>query len=155
MTINVVTGILSVLIGVGYTYLAWTLPRATVGNPMAPSVFPLILGGGMTLMGILLLIQENARGSNKEGRRVSFTLTLYGKSIAAVTLLCVLYAFFFERIGYLLSTFLFLVAVLYLFNGKERWKSILGISLGFSVGVYILFGEVLSIQLPRMPFLGL
>lgn len=155
MTINVVTGILSFLIGIGYSYMAWTLPRATIGNPIAPSIFPLILGGGMTLMGILLLIQEKMRAFNNERKPVSFALTHYGKSIAEVTLLCVLYAFFFERIGYLLSTFLFLMVVLYLFNGKERWKSILGISLGFSVGVYLLFGEVLSIQLPRMPFLGL
>jgi len=155
MTINVVTGILAFLLGVGYSYLAWTLPRATVGNPLAPLIFPLMLGGGMTLLGILLLIQEAVRASRKEGKPVSFTFTQYGKSIATVSLLCGLYAFFFERIGYLLSTFLFLSIVLYLFNGKERWKSILSISLGFSVGVYVLFGEVLSIQLPRMPFLGL
>lgn len=155
MTINVITGILSILIGVGYSYLAWTLPRATVGNPMAPSIFPLLLGAGMTLMGCILLIQENVHASKKEKKTVSLTFTSYGKSIATVTLLCVLYAFLFERIGYLLSTFLFLGFILYMFNGKERWKSILGISLGFSVGVYILFGEVLSIQLPRMPFVGL
>jgi len=155
MTINVVTGILAFLLGVGYSYLAWTLPRATVGNPLAPLIFPLMLGGGMTLLGILLLIQEKARVSKKEGKPVSFIFTQYGKSIAVVTLLCVLYAFFFERMGYLLSTFLFLSIVLYMFNGKERWKAIVGISLGFSVGVYVVFGEVLSIQLPRMPFLGL
>ncbi len=143
------------MIGLGYSYMAWTLPRATVGNPIAPSIFPLILGVGMTIMGIILLIQEKSQASKHEGKTVSFTLTQYGKSIAQVTLFCVLYAFFFERAGYLLSTFLFLVMVLYMFNGKERWKSILGISLGFSVGVYILFGEVLNIQLPRMPFLGL
>lgn len=155
MTINVVTGILSFLLGVGYSYLSWTLPRATVGNPIAPSIFPLILGFGMSLMGIILLIQEKARTQKKEGKPISFILTQYGKSITAVTLLCVFYVILFERIGYLLSTFLFLSVVLYMFNGKNRWKSILGISLGFSVGVYILFGEVLNIQLPRMPLLGL
>ncbi|MCX7787329.1 MAG: tripartite tricarboxylate transporter TctB family protein [Spirochaetes bacterium] len=155
MTINTITGILSFLIGIGYSYMAWTLPRATVGNPIAPSVFPLMLGLGMTIMGILLLIQEKAWLLKKERKSVSLTLTQYGKSIATVTFLCILYAFFFERLGYLLSTFLFLSSVLSLFNGKERWKSILGVSIGFSVGVYALFGEVLNIQLPRMPFLGL
>ncbi|GAB4364025.1 MAG: hypothetical protein Kow009_00690 [Spirochaetales bacterium] len=155
MTINVLTGILTILLGSMYTYLAWMLPRATVGNPIAPSVFPLILGGGMTLMGILLLVEEKTLPSKKEGKPVSFTITQYGKSIATVVLLCVLYAMSFERLGYLLSTFLFLALLLYVFNGKERWKSILGISVGFSLGVYVLFGQVLNIQLPRMPFLNL
>jgi putative tricarboxylic transport membrane protein len=126
MTMNTITGIVAILIGVAYSYLAWDLPRATVGNPMGPIVFPLLLGGGMVLMGGIQLVQTRSK-TKGERKNVSLSLTFYGKSIAQVSALCVLYVFLFERLGYLFSTFLFLVTVLFLFNGKGKWKFCTGI----------------------------
>jgi putative tricarboxylic transport membrane protein len=108
----------------------------------------------MVLMGGIQLVQTRSK-TKGERKNVSLSLTFYGKSIAQVSALCVLYVFLFERLGYLFSTFLFLVTVLFLFNGKGKWKSVLALAAGFSVGVYVLFGSVLNIQLPRMPVLGL
>ena len=158
MTITTVTGITAVLLGTVYTAQAWALPRATIGTPLGPVLFPLILGAGMTVFGVLLLVQEYVRlkkPSSESKKTVSFTMTVFGRSIAVVTGFCVLYVILFERIGYVLSTFLFLGAVLLLFNGKSRWKISLIVAVCFSVGVYVLFGSVLSIQLPRMPLLDL
>lgn len=158
MTITTITGIVSILLGVVYTAQAWVLPRATIGNPLGPILFPLILGVGITVLGALLLVQEHLRvkGLPADGKAsVSFTLTVFGKSIAIVTGFCVLYVVLFERLGYVLSTFLFLGSVLFLFNGKGRWKITLIVATCFSVGVYVLFGSVLGIQLPRMPVIGL
>jgi putative tricarboxylic transport membrane protein len=157
MTITTVTGIVAVLLGAVYTAQAWNLPRATVGVPMGPILFPLILGVGMTVLGAMLIVQEHLRlkrPASAGKTAVSFKLTVFGKSIAIVTGFCVLYVMLFEFLGYVLSTFLFLGAVLLLFNGKGRWKISLIVATCFSVGVYVLFGSVLSIQLPRMPLLG-
>ena len=157
MTITTITGLIAVLLGVLYTAQSWTLPRATVGNPIGPILFPLILGGGMTILGGMLLVQEYHRIKKTQGgeKKVSLSLTMYGKSILIVTVFCIFYVALFERIGYVLSTFLFLGAVLLLFNGREKWKISVLIALCFSVGVYVLFGSVLSIQLPRMPLVGI
>jgi putative tricarboxylic transport membrane protein len=117
----------------------------------------MILGCGLAIFGIVLTIQElvRVRKVGVEGRITFGKMTVYGRNIAIVAALCVGYALLFERVGYVISTFLFLCTVLFLFNGLRRWKVSLIVSVAFSVGVYFLFGSVLGIQLPSMPFLDI
>lgn len=157
MTWTGISGIASIILGAVYAYQAYVLPRATVGNPMGPVLYPMILGCGLVIFGVVLTIQELARlrKTGGQGRIKSAKITVFGRNIAIVSALCVGYAFLFERAGYVISTFLFLCTVLLLFNGMKRWKISLILSAAFSVGVYLLFSTVLSIQLPPMPFLDI
>jgi putative tricarboxylic transport membrane protein len=158
LTMTTIAGIAAVVLGAVYSWLAWRLPRAPVGNPVGPLIFPLIVGYGMILLGAGLVVQELLRqrkaGPAGGGAGVRLALTRYGRYIAIVTGFCLLYAFLFERAGYVLSTFLFLEATLLLFNGRRKWKMTLVVSIGFSVGVYVLFSRVLGIPLPAMPLVG-
>jgi putative tricarboxylic transport membrane protein len=64
----------------------------------------------------------------------------------------VLYAFFLEKIGYVVSTFLFLLVT---FQTMERGKMVYSILISavFSFGVYYFFSELLGGSLPGFPLL--
>ena len=154
MSPTLIAGIVSILVGVVYSIQAYSLPRATIGNPMAPVLFPLALGLIMTLCGIVLVVLE----LKKCGWQFSISkpsLNYTGKLIAFTCIASIIYAFLFEEIGYVLSTFLFMEAILFAINGKEQWKINTIVSLCFSVGIYVIFSKLLGIVLPMMPILDI
>lgn len=157
MTWNMITGLAAVLIGVAYGWGAWTLPRATFGDPTGHLVYPVILGILMTLLGLALVVKEllakgpkNPKDSPKFGK-----MTRHGKEIAIAIAASVVYAIIFEPLGYVFATILYLGAVLFLVNGKVKVARTVIVAVAFSVGVYVLFSILLGIQLPRMPILDI
>ncbi len=157
MTWNMITGLSAVLIGVAYGWGAWSLPRATFGNPTGHIVYPVLLGVLMTLLGLALVVKELlAKGprSPKDSPRFG-TLTRHGREIALTIGASLAYALAFEPLGYVISTILYLGAVLFLVNGRIKVARTVIVAVAFSVGVYVLFSVLLGIQLPRMPILDL
>jgi NADPH:quinone reductase-like Zn-dependent oxidoreductase len=64
-----------------------------------------------------------------------------------------LYFFVFERVGFLLSTGVFLFALMSVFNAGHRLTN-LCTAAGFTIGAWLLFTRVLSVRLPQgiLPF---
>jgi len=155
---NLMTGIASLVIGVGYTLMAYLLPKATFGSLSGHTVFPLIVGIGMTILGVALTILEfGKREKAKDADKVKLpkTLSRYGKEILISIVASIVYAMIFERAGYVISTILYLGTILFLINGKKGAVVNVLVAVFFSVGVYALFAYVLGIQLPAMPFLDI
>ncbi len=157
MTWNMITGLIATLIGIAYGWSTLTLPRATFGSATGHIVYPVILGVMMTLLGLALVVKEllakgpkNAKDSPKFGK-----LTRHGKEIAIAILASVGYALVFIPFGYVISTILYLGAVLFLVNGRVKVVRTVLVAVLFSIGVYVLFSILLGIQLPRMPFLDI
>jgi putative tricarboxylic transport membrane protein len=156
MTWNMITGLIATLIGIAYSWSAWSLPRASFGNATGHIVYPVILGIAMTVLGLALVAAEllaRKTGSGKEaGDSPKFgKLTKHGKEIALAIAASVVYAILFEPLGYVFSTILYLGAVLFLVNGRVKVVRTVLVAVLFSVGVYVLFSVFLGIQLPRMP----
>jgi len=61
-------------------------------------------------------------------------------------LLCV-YGYTLPLAGYLVGTILFIGITAYLL-GERSWRLLIGLSAGVSVGIYLLFTQVLDIPLP-------
>lgn len=157
MTWNMITGLIATLIGIAYGWSAWTLPRATFGSATGHIVYPVMLGIAMTLLGLALIVKEllakgpkNAKDSPKFGK-----LTSHGKEIGIAILASIGYALVFKPFGYVISTILYLGAVLFLVNGRVKVVRTVLVAVLFSVGIYILFSILLGIQLPRMPFIDI
>jgi putative tricarboxylic transport membrane protein len=157
MTWNMITGLIATLIGIAYGWNAWTLPRATFGDPTGHLVYPVILGILMTLLGFALVIKEllakgpkDAKDSPKFGK-----MTRHGKEIGLAIGASIIYALLFEPLGYVISTIIYLGAVLFLVNGRVKVVRTVLVAVLFSIGVYILFSILLGIQLPRMPILDI
>lgn len=154
MNATALGGIISIILGIAYGAQALALPRATIGDPMAPIYFPMGLSVLLIILGAMLVLQEMKKGKifdiNKiKGTKLSYT----GKLIAYVCAVSVLYALLFERIGFVFSTFLFMEAILLAINGKKQWVTNTIVSACFSIGIYIVFAKLFGISLPITPFI--
>ncbi len=149
------TGLFSITFGIIYGIATWNMPRAAFGNSMDPLYFPLGVAGVAVFIGLILLVKSNFAASvqaiknllaeenikKKDRRRVLYTC-----------LVCVGYALIFDRLGYIISTFLFMFAMQTITSGWQRWLRSLIVAILFSCCIYFVFSTLLSVSLPPLPF---
>lgn len=152
------TGLITIVIGIVYGIMSYMLKRSPMGNPLSPSIFPLILACGMVLFGIILLLRSDLETTKRAFAKVKATTTANDKlshqMIFATVAAAVVYALLFERVGYVIATFLFMGFMLTITNGK-KWLLNVIISLVFSIVVYYVFSYLLGVILPKTPFLNI
>ena len=127
---------------------SFNLPKANLGNPNGPLYFPIGLSCLLLIFSILYLFQE-LKTLNKENKKI--TLMLAGRTpklIGFTVLLGVGYAFIFEIIGFLFSTVLFLGTLLFVVNGKHKWKVNVIVTVCFSFLSWYAFSVLLGVSLP-------
>lgn len=150
---NAWVGLAALIIGVVYSLQAYALPRAPIGDPMAPVYFPLGLGVLMAVLGALTFVVEARKGLNSDDKekRPKFQWQNL-KLIFYVTVLCLLYAYFFDHLGFVFSTLPFLLAMLLVVNaGKDKIKLNVIITLVFTFGMWYVFNHIFQITLPSSP----
>ena len=151
MTINLVSSIITIAVGLTYMIMAFNFPDATVGRPMEPKIFPIILGIALTILGLALLIQELMKNSkNKEKETIKLSFGNNGKKIAITVVNAIVYAILFNILGYILSTIIFLEVELLIFGGLKSWKVSTIVSVLFSVIAFIIFNTLLGLYLPKL-----
>jgi putative tricarboxylic transport membrane protein len=140
------------IFGMAYGVQAIGLPRAPIGNPMAPIYFPMGLAILMIFFGALLFFFEARKGLNSDdkAKRPKFQFASM-KLILIVIALCLLYTVTFDRLGFVLSTMIFLMAMLTFINGKERTLMNAVITVCYSVGMWYVFVNVFQLALPPSP----
>ncbi|MBN2627071.1 MAG: tripartite tricarboxylate transporter TctB family protein [Spirochaetales bacterium] len=152
MKSSIVPSLLFLLLGLIYTTATLLLPEASVGRPFEPKIFPLTLGIAMILLSLGLMAREL---KTEEGESSSENVPFYKEAgfskILLTCLFSLVYALVFDKLGYVLSTMLFLEAELLIFNGKENWKINTIVSLAFSLFIYIVFSKLLGVYLPMTP----
>lgn len=154
MNLSVLAGVFTVILGIFYTIQAMLLPLASIGNPLAPKVFPLGVGILIIFFGVTLLVKEIKKSGFK------FTISKNEadkgnvKLIACISMICILYGLIFRRLGYVISTIIFLEIILLLFNGKEKWKTNTIVAVSFSILIYVVFSMFLGVTLPPIPFIN-
>ncbi len=148
------------LFGMLYTVGAFMIPRASIGNPVAPKIFPLILGIGLSILGSLYTLKEYKqwRDDESSGSTKKFTPDELEKKrktnqlILFTAIAGIVYAAIFEAVGYILSTSLFIGGIMFAINGRKKWMTNVGVAVIFSVSVYMIFSNLLAIPLPKIPF---
>ena len=151
MTINLVSSIITIAVGLTYMIMALNFPNATVGRPLEPKIFPVILGIAMTILGFALLIDElikNSKSKEKETIKLSFGNN--GKKIAITVINAIAYALLFNILGYVLSTIIFLEVELLIFGGLKSWKVSTIVSVIFSIIAFLIFNTLLGLYLPKL-----
>lgn len=137
-----------ILIGTVYLIMTLNLPDARLGDADAPKYFPIIVAIFFIVMSIVYFIKEYlAHYEVREDVKLLFkkdTLFL----IIATLVLSLIYTLIFERLGYLFSTILFLGALLFLINGKNKWLANILVSFLFSIGTWYVFTQLLDVSLP-------
>lgn len=135
-------------ISVIYLILTFNLPQAKVGNPTAAMNYPLLIGFSLLGLSILYILSEI-----KDKKKVFSAYKIFADKelttkVIIVLVLCLGYAFLFERIGFLISTVLFLGTLLFLINGRRKWLTNIIVAVLFSAVTWYTFAELLSVSLP-------
>ena len=129
-------------------YFAWELPLGTFHRP-GPGFFPLFLSLVLGALALLLLTsslmamplkpvekEEKVQPHKRELRKIFYIL---GSLLV--------YAFCFDKFGFLISTFLFFLLLKPLV--QKPWGYVLSGSLLVTVISYLIFDTLLQSQLPR------
>ena len=151
---NLVSGALVVLFGI---YVFWTATnfglKGLSPDPLGPAFFPKVLGIGLIGLGLLLMliaIQKNEEvveeEQEKQEQKGQF-LTKGNTKILLIIALGILYVYLLLKIGFVLDTLIFILAVMFI-TGERLWWKIAVSSLTISFGLFFLFKYVLKVMLP-------
>jgi len=123
---------------------AGKLPFGTLSSPQ-PGFFPLILAIFLAFFSVLLLAQEIPQTDGETGALLG-GVALWKRIGLAVGAL-VAFGLLFETLGYLLSTFLFMVFLMRAVE-RQKWWLVVVVAFCTSLVTYLLFGLLLNTSLP-------
>lgn len=153
-TFDKVFSIILLTLSILFVFQATQISDSAYGSTVGPKIFPLCLGIILGLLSLQLFyeswknaVKKRITGGPTTSSKISSTelkkfLIILGSALA--------YVFFLEKIGYMITTFLFLCIS---FQMMERSKLIYSIIIaaGFSLGVYYVFTGLLGGSLPSFP----
>lgn len=150
---NAWVGLTAIVLGTVYAMQAMALPRAPIGNPMAPVYFPLGLGILMALLGAITFAIEAKKGLNNDDKSKRPKFHLHSmKLIFLVIGMCVFYTLAFDHLGFVFSTIIFLMVMLtFINNGKKKLVQNGIITLIYSFMMWYIFVNIFQISLPSSP----
>ena len=137
------TGITLFLSSLVMTFLSWQLPLGRLSRP-GPGMYPLLLALILGVLSFILFLRPSQRrpsGEAEEERGRRKTKVVYVLGVLLI------YAFFFPLLGYLLSTFLFLLLLKPVI--EKKWSFVLAGALLVTLASYLVFDILLQAQLPR------
>jgi putative tricarboxylic transport membrane protein len=134
--------ILLLALALGALIESMKLPFGSVSAPAA-GFFPLVLSVLLALTSLLGFIGA-LRGS--EASLIEERSLIWKKILLTLGAL-VVFALAFERVGYLVATFLFIIFLLRLVERKS-WGLALAVSVSAAVISYVIFGLLLGTPLP-------
>ena len=144
---ELISGIVIFLFGAVTTLLSLSMPIGTFRTP-GTGMFPLILGILLMFLSGLFLLRLFLK--TQATREKSSTVEILGSSRQLILFFgtMVLVTLFFNRLGYPLSSFLLMLALLKTL-GMKRWSLNILLSLGTAAVCYFLFVQWLNIPMPK------
>jgi len=125
---------------------------STVERPSNPGVTTMFIGGMLALLGLIIAI-IGFRGSRTPFRKATEVIreTLrkrtFLKGLIALACIAVYFFVFWGRIPYVISTFIFLAGIMFIFKAGAWWK--IFIISGVTVAiVWYVFGVLAMVPLP-------
>lgn len=138
-----ISGILFLLISILFISESLKISGSAYGSVVGPKIYPLILGIVLGILSLRLLYEAFKQASDKKE-----TMKLDYKKFAIIFISAIVYVLLLEIIGYVISTFIFLVVAFQVME-KGRVIQTLIISTIFSYGVYAMYVNLLGGALPR------
>ena len=133
-----------------YLRAAVALPQLELGDPLGPQVFPILIGLGLAVSGVLLHVEawrkqqaEDPAGKPPARHRARYEYAL----LAGMAAWTAAYYAAFEPVGYILSTIVYLFGLLCVFQ-SGRWLLNLACACAFTAVASIVFGHFLNVVLP-------
>jgi putative tricarboxylic transport membrane protein len=138
----------TVILAVVYLYAATKIPVLAIGDPLGPKAFPRLLGIALLIAAGLLALElwrnrDKSKESAPQAPRFEAPILLV---LGVVVIWTGLYFYFFEDLGYILGTTIFLLPMTAWFH-RGKWVANILVSVLFAVGTYYLFLK-LEVRLP-------
>ena len=139
---NLVIGLATLVV----TFFAWTqareIPFQGLRGGLGPAFFPYLLMASMALLGVVfvLLALFTPAGVQAQPEKKHYGLLLLIVGLSAI------YGFFFEKMGFAQTTWLFLTVSMLAFSVKW-WKSMI-LSSGITGILYVVFINIFKAPLP-------
>ncbi|WP_263770187.1 tripartite tricarboxylate transporter TctB family protein [Propionivibrio soli] len=149
LTKNRVTGLVSLIVGIIYFIATKNLPESAVSDPIGPRAFPYIISVLMIIVGLALVLKREKL--TEKNKAVIFKLPEEKELVRDIAYTCVagvVFGLILEPVGYLISTLMFMTALMFITNGRRILYN-LSIGLVFSLTTYGLFFGLLDVSLPR------
>lgn len=140
--------VLLILFGVVYLVVTINIPKSNIGDPNSPMYFPMLVGLLLLIMSMVYFYQEFKK---RHEEFTAFSQLLERKTFIRIILtiiLTVIYALIFEHLGFLISTIIFLGAIMFLINGYKRWLQNILVTVIFSGIAWYTFAQLLNVSLP-------
>lgn len=144
----------TILAAAAYLYATTLIPTLEIGDPLGPKAFPRLLGLCLLIGAALLFIEmwkeRKAAAPAPEAHDPSDPRHLW--VLAGVVVWTGLYYVSFQPVGYVLSTMIYLLALMAWFN-RGRWIANVATSVLFAALSYYMFLK-LDVRLPQgiLPF---
>lgn len=142
------TPLFFLLVGLGFLIGALALPKSNLGDPNAPIYFPVIISVFLIILSVSYFFQEWKR-RKQEFKELKELLS--GRTpflLISSLIMMFIYSLLFERIGFLLTTIIFLTGLLFIVNGKKNWITNILVSVLFSFAIWYSFAILLQVSLP-------
>jgi putative tricarboxylic transport membrane protein len=138
----------TVIIAAVYLYATTLIPSLEIGDPLGPKAFPRLLGGALLIAaGLLLLEIWKERKAPKAAPGEELAAWRYAGIIIGVTVWTGIYYAVFDKLGFIISSTFYLLALMAWFN-RGKWFANVLTAVLFAVLSYIMFVK-LDVNLPR------
>lgn len=159
---NIIIGIILLIASAFYYYSTLDFPPPTKTENLGPAFFPTLLAAALAFLALLLVIAGLfPRGASRKDKGAAAldgaerleedafgAEVIARKPLFAAVGLSFLYVGLISVLGYLVSTPLFLIALIRLL-GYEKWVNNVIASVGLTAALYLLFVVALGVHLPE------
>ena len=143
-TFDTIAGCVFLIVGMFFIVASTGISASSYGSKVGPNIFPTGLGGILVFLSVIVITQaRRVQPAAKKGQKNY-------KRFALVLSSTFLYILLFESLGYVISTFLYLVFVFQIMDRKKPLYAIL-IAAFFSAAVYTAYVIILQGTLPPFP----
>ena len=149
-----VTGLFLVGLGAAAAYGGWLLPPVP-GQPVGPNVFPLVIGIGLALCGLMIAFgightfeEEEELVPFEAGQPIAAQprSRLYGLRVLLPPALLIFYVVAVDRIGFIPTAALIVLATSTALGA--RLKLSIPLAILAPIGIHLIFAKLLRVPLP-------
>ena len=121
-------------------------PQGRVGIP-GPNFFPNLVAGALVVLAIALFVRTRFFSSREHSETDEVVTNQSWRLVAATVLIAIIYSAVMEWLGFIVSTFLFIVFLASLYRMRKWWRITL-FALSVTIVTYVVFARLLLVQLP-------
>ena len=142
---DLLSGIGLLLFSALYFERSFAISTGLASDRLGPQFFPRLLAVLLALLSVALVV----RAASGRSDTTPLPTVRFGRLIAVLAL-CAGWTLLLPRVGFLIVTPPLVGAVIWIL-GLRRWRTIIAVSLGVTLALYLVFVQLLTVLLPLGP----